>query len=175
MLENETIKAILARRSIRRYENKPVEREKIDAILACATAAPSANNFRPWHFVETEDRAALSALAEAHPYGKMLTEAGLVIVVCAETEKNKVSDPWWEEDCGAAMQNILIAATSMGLGTVWLGVHYHGPSGLPEKVRKILGIPAHVQVMGMAAIGYGAETKPPYGEADPAHVHKGRW
>ncbi|MDR2179942.1 MAG: nitroreductase family protein [Synergistaceae bacterium] len=175
MVENETIKAILARRSIRRFEAKPVEREKIDALLACATAAPSANNFRPWHFVETTDPAALRALADAHPYGKMTAEAGVAIVVCAEKERDKVPDVWWEQDCGAAMENILVAAVALGLGGVWLGVHHHGPSGLPEKVRKVLGIPAHIQVMGIAAIGYGAEVKPPYGAADPALVHKGRW
>jgi nitroreductase len=175
MVENETVKAILGRRSIRRYEDKPVEREKIDTILACATAAPSGNNFRPWHFIETEDRAVLGALADAHPYGKMLTEAGLAIVVCAEKERNNVQDVWWEEDCGAAMENILVAATALGLGSVWLGVHHHGPNGLPEKVRQILKIPAHIQVMGIAAIGYGAESKPSYGEADPELVHRGRW
>jgi nitroreductase len=73
------------------------------------------------------------------------------------------------------MQNILVAAAALGLGSVWLGVHHHGPGGLPEKARKILEIPAHIQVVGIASIGYGAETKPPYGEADPTLVHKGRW
>ena len=175
MVTNETVRVILARRSILRYVDKPVEQEKIDAILACAAAAPSANNFRPWHFIETTDRAVLSALANAHPYGKMLAEAGLAITICAEKERNKTVDVWWEEDCGAAMQNILVAAAALGLGSVWLGVHHHGPSGLPEKVRKILEIPANIQVMGIASIGYGAETKPPYGGADPALVHKGRW
>jgi nitroreductase len=152
-----------------------VEREKIDTILACAAAAPSASNFRPWHFVEVTDRGALKALADAHPYGKMVVEAGLAIVVCAEKERNKAVDVWWEEDCGAAMQNILVAAAALGLGSVWLGVHHHGPSGVPEKVRKILEIPAEIQVVAIASIGYGAETKPPHGEADPALVHKGRW
>ena len=175
MVTNEVIKVILGRRSIRRYVDKPVEREKIDAILACATAAPSADNFRPWHFVETTDRTVLSALANVHPYGKMLASAGLAIIICAEKERNKRVDVWWEEDCGAAMQNILLAAAALDLGSVWLGVHHHGPSGLPEKVRKILGIPANIQVMGIASIGYGAEAKSPYGEADPAHVHKDRW
>ncbi|MDR1979091.1 MAG: nitroreductase family protein [Synergistaceae bacterium] len=174
MIENAAIKAILARRSIRRYENKPVEREKIDAILACAAAAPSANNFRPWHFIEVTDRKTLNALSDAHPYGKMLDESPLAVVVCAATEKFKTPDVWWEQDCGAAIQNILVAATALGLGSVWLGVH-HSPNGLPDKIRAILGIPPHIQVAAIVAVGYGAETKPPYEAPDPALTHQGRW
>ena len=173
MKELSPVEAILARRSIRRYEDKPVEQEKIDTILACACASPSANNFRPWHFIAVTERAALNALADAHPYGKMLAQATLAIVVCAEKERKGKTDVWWEQDCGAAMQNILVAAVGMGLGSVWLGVHHN--EILPGKVRDILTIPSHIQVMGIAAIGYGAESKPPYEGADPKNVHKERW
>jgi nitroreductase len=174
-VENEAIKVILARRSVRRYENKPVEREKIDAILECALAAPSASNFRPWHFLETTKREALEALADILPYGKMLAQAALAIVVCAEKERKGTPDVWWEQDCGAAMENILISATALGLGSVWLGVYYHEAGGIPDKIRALLGIPAHIQVMGIASIGYGAEEKPPHQGLDPDHVHRDRW
>jgi nitroreductase len=173
MTENAVIRTILERRSVRSYENKPVEREKLDAVLACACAAPSANNFRPWRFVTVTDRAALDALADAHPYGKMLAQAPLAIAVCAEKEKDGVSDAWWEQDCGAAMENILVAATALGLGSVWLGVHYD--ARIAESARRLLGIPSRVEVMGIAAIGYGAERKPAYGAADPALIHEERW
>ena len=173
MKELSAIDAILARRSIRSYEDKPVEREKIDTILKCACAAPSANNFRPWHFVAVTERAALNALADAHPYGKMLAQATFAVVVCAEKERNGDVDVWWEQDCGAAMQNILLAATGLGLGSVWLGVHHN--RSLSDKIRGILGIPSHIQTMGIAAIGYGAESKPPHEDADPQNIHKERW
>ena len=172
-MNNEAINAILARRSIRKYENKPVEREKIDRILECACAAPSARNYRPWHFVEITERKTLDALAEAHPYGKMLSQTTLAIVVCGEKEKEGAPRLWWEQDCAAAMQNILVAATALGLGSVWLGVHHNAP--IPEKIRAIAEIPEYIQVMGIAAIGYGAESKPAHGGIDQTHVHKGRW
>ena len=171
--ENAVIRAILGRRSVRRYENTLVEREKIDALLECACAAPSANNFRPWHFVAVTERRVLDALADAHPYGKMLAEATLAVVVCAEKERGGAADVWWEQDCGAAMENILIAAAALGLGSVWLGVHHN--RSLPDKMRGLLGIPGHVQVMGIAAIGYGAEAKPAHEGLDPVLVHREHW
>ncbi|MDR1378688.1 MAG: nitroreductase family protein [Synergistaceae bacterium] len=174
-MENEAIKTILARRSVRRYENKPVDREKIDKILECASAAPSANNFRPWHFVEVTKREALDVLADIHPYGKMLAQAPLAIIVCAEKERQGSPDVWWEQDCSAAMENILVSATALGLGSVWLGVYHHEASGFPNKIRGLLGIPSHIQVMGIAAIGYGAEEKPSHQGIDPARVHQERW
>ncbi|MCL2010837.1 MAG: nitroreductase family protein [Synergistaceae bacterium] len=169
-MNNDAINVILARRSVRKYEDKPVEREKIDRILECACAAPSAINLRPWHFVEITERGTLDALADAHPYGKMLTQATLAVAVCAVED---TSTPWWEQDCAAAIQNILLAATALGLGSVWLGVNHNAT--VPEKVREIVGIPEHVHVMGIAAIGYSAEHKPPYAGIDQAHIHKGRW
>ena len=174
-MSNDTVNAILARRSIRKYENKPVEREKIDRILECACAAPSANNLRPWHFVEITERETLDALADVHPYGKMLAQATLAIAVCCAEEKRKDSSPtpWWEQDCAAAMQNILVAATALGLGSVWLGVNHN--AAISEKVCGIVDVPEFIRVMGIAAIGYGAEHKPAYAGIDQNHVHKGRW
>ena len=171
-MNNETIGTILARRSIRKYEDKPVEREKIDRILECACAAPSAKNFRPWHFVEITERKTLDALADALPYGKMLAQATLAIVVCGEPEREN-SNPWWEQDCSAAMQNMLVAATALGLGSVWLGVNHN--ADVSEKVREIVGIPDHIQAMGIAAIGYGAQHKPGHSGIDQGCVHKDRW
>jgi nitroreductase len=174
-MENEAIKAILARRSVRRYESKPVEREKIDKILECALAAPSAHNFRPWHFIETTKREVLDALADIHPYGKMLAQAALAIIVCAEKERQNNPDVWWEQDCGAAMENILVSATALGLGSVRLGVNHQEASGVPNKIRGLLKIPPHIQVMGIASIGYGAEEKTPHQGLDPTRVHPEHW
>ena len=174
--DNSTIKAILARRSIRAYENKAVAKEDIDLLLECACAAPSANNFRPWHFVVVTERSTLDAIAEIHTYGKMLRQAPLAIVVCAEKERGGQTNSWWEQDCGAAMQNILVGASALGLGSVWLGVnHASGDRELPNKIRRILGIPASVEVMGIAAVGYAAEIKAPHSGTDKGTIHTGTW
>ena len=172
-MNNYAVDIVLARRSIRAYKDKPVEREKIDCILECACAAPSARNVRPWHFVEITERRTLDALTGAVPNGKMLAQATLAIVVCGEKEKEGSPHPWWEQGCAAAMQNILLASTALGLGSVWLGVLYK--DDVSKMVHEIVGIPEHIQVMGIAAIGYGAERKPPNGGIDQALVHKERW
>ena len=173
-MSKDNVKAILARRSIRAYENRPVEPEKIDLLLECACAAPSANNFRPWHFVAVTKRGTLDAIAGIHPYGKMLAQAPLAIVVCAEPKRGGQIDAWWEQDCGAAMENILVGAAALGLGSVWLGVN-HSSGDLPDRVRQILGVPETIEVMGIAAIGYGTESKAPHEGIDKGAIHRERW
>lgn len=173
-MSKDRIKVILARRSIRAYENRPVEPEKIDLLLECACAAPSANNFRPWHFVVVTERATLDAIAGIHPYGKMLRQAPLAIAVCAEPKRGGQFDAWWEQDCGAAMQNILVGASALGLSSVWIGVN-HASGDLPHQVRQILSVPDGVEVMGIASIGYGAEEKTPHGGILKSEIHRERW
>ena len=109
-MENRAVlEGIRARRSVRRYIDRPVEQEKVDLLLECACAAPSAVNRRPWRFVVVRDRGNLNTLAEVHPYGKMLFQAPLALVVCGAVLHDGEPNPWWEEDCAAAMQNILLA------------------------------------------------------------------
>ena len=81
---------------------------------------------------------------------------------------------WWEEDCAAAMQNILLAAEGLGLSSIWLGVRW-GQEGLPEKIEALLGTPRDVRAMGIAVVGYGDESKPPHRGIDERVVHLERW
>lgn len=171
--DSETIRAILGRRSIRRFEERLVEKEKIELLVECGCAAPSAANSRARHFVVVTDRELLNRLAEDHPYGKMLFEAPLAIVVCGDPEKSDFAHRYWEEDCSAAMQNILVAAHAIGLDGVWLGVR-HAP-GKEESIRKILSIPNHIAVLGIAALGYGKEKKEPHQGIDQGALHMERW
>lgn len=160
--------ALFARRSIRRYENRPVAPQMITALLEAAMAAPSARNLQPWHFVVIEDRQALDALSELHPYARMLKEATLAIAVCGELDK-----PFWVQDCSAATQNILVAACGLGLGSVWLGVH---PSAEREaEVRQFLGVPDSLGVLCLIAVGHPAEEKPPAERYSDEKVHRERW
>lgn len=171
--ENPVIQAILARRSIRRFQQKPVEPEKVDCLVECACAAPTAANSRPWHFIVVDERAVLDALGEAHPYGKMLYQAPLAVVVCGDPEKSDFARLYWEEDCSAAMENLQIAAHALGLGSVWLGVRHS--TEREQAVRHILGIPQKIAVLGIAAIGYPDEVKPPHEGIDPGSLHLNRW
>jgi len=171
--KNEVTQTILGRRSIRKFASDPVAPETRDLLLECAFAAPSAHNRRPCEFIVIEDRAVLDALAEAHDSGKMLRQAPLAIAVCAETAGYPEGDRAWIEDCAAALENILLAARSVGLEGVWLKVMDRHPRN--EKIRPVLGVPGSVEIVGIAALGRGLEEKDPHGGIQEEKLHFNRW
>ena len=158
------------RRSIREYSDEPVSDEQVEAMLRAAMAAPSAQNLLPWHFVVVCKRKMLDKLAEVHKYAHMLEEAPLAIVVCGDQE---VSKTHWVEDTCAATQNILLAATALGLGGVWISLY---PKKKHQKyVRELLDIPDHVGVLCVLAIGHPAEKKKARTQFDPKRAHHEKW
>jgi nitroreductase len=173
MRDNQTINAILGRRSIRKFTEERVSGEVRDLLLECAFAAPSAHGRRPCEFIVIEDRQVLNDLAEAHDSGKMLRQAPLAIAVCAQTAGYPEGDRAWVEDCAAAMENILIAARALGLEGVWLKVMDRHPRN--EKIRPILAVPAQVEIVAIAALGRGAEAKAPHEGADVKKIRFNRW
>jgi nitroreductase len=133
-------------------------------------AAPSASNRKPWHFLVIKDREKLNELADLHQYGKMLYDAPLCVCVCGDTA---LSERFWVQDCSAATENLLLAAVSLGLGAVWLGVY---PSEeRVEAVRKSLGMPNSVIPLNLVSIGHPAEEKEPRTQYDEGRVHRGSW
>jgi len=161
---------IFARRSIRKFHSNPVDDEKIDLMLQAAMAAPSANNAKPWHFIVVKDRQTLNRLADIHPYAKMCYEATMAIVVCADPA---ISNNYWPQDCSAATQNILLAGTSLGLGTVWLGVHPRMER--KEPIKKLFRVPDELEVLSIVAAGYPAEKKQSRTQFDSGLVHYEAW
>ncbi len=169
-MAKELIDTIYSRRSIRRYTEEPVSEEQIKTLLEAAMAAPSASNRKPWHFVVVTERETLGRLAEAHKYAKMLHEAPVCISVCGD---QSVSGRFWVQDCSAATENLLIAATALGLGAVWCGVY---PSQeRVEAISKILGIEAPVVPLNIIAVGHPAEEKEPRTQYDEGRVHIEKW
>ena len=130
-------------------------------------AAPSAGNRQPWHFVAITDRDRLDKLSEVHPYAKMLKEAALCVCVCGEPPAGLAN--YWVQDCSAAMQNLLLAAANLDLGSVWLGIHPNPQR--EEDIRQLLSLPGHITPMGLAAIGYPGEEKPAQTRYDQQKVH----
>jgi nitroreductase len=171
--DNGTIRAILGRRSVRRFEERPVDPEVVNVLIECASAAPSAANSRPCHFVVVTERGKLDAIAGGHPYAKMLASAPLAVVVCGEPDKSDFAARYWEEDCSAAMENLLVAAHALGLGGVWIGVR-HQP-GQEPRIREILGIPDRIAVLGVAVIGYGRESREPHSGIPDGTLHLEGW
>ena len=169
-MTNEFVKTIFARRSIRNYTEQPVSEGNLKTLLEAAMAAPSASNRKPWHFVVVNERETLDRLADAHSYGKMLHDAPLCISVCGDTN---VSERFWVQDCSAATENLLLAATALGLGAVWLGVFPRQER--VSAIRKLLGLPAHIMPLCLVSIGYPAEQKPRANRYDSSRIHHNRW
>lgn len=164
----EQLSLLHRRRSIRKYTAEAVSPEAIEAMLRAAMAAPSAHNQQPWHFVVVRDRATLDELAKVHRYSKMLAQAPLCVVPCGEKEHR-----FWEQDCSAATQNLLLAATALGLGAVWVGIH---PNAEPvQKVRELLQIPETHVPLCLIPIGHPAEERQPSERYTTEKVHSERW
>lgn len=160
---------IYARRSIRQYQDKPVEREKIELLLKAAMAAPSAMNSKPWEFVVVTQIETLDKIRSALMFGKF--NAQVAIVVCSNTSllKKTMASKFWVQDCSAATQNILLSAVGLGLGTVWLGVH---PIHVYKKrISEILNLPKYVEPLNVIYVGYPADHKPARTQFDHSRVH----
>lgn len=168
----DAMEAILSRRSIRRYTDKPVPEEVITELLKAAMSAPSASNEQPWHFVIIDDRHILDEIPTFHPNSHMLKDASLAVAVCGDLNQQMVSG-YWVQDCSAATQNILIAANALGLGAVWLGLFPREERA--KTAQKLLGLPEHVMPLCFISIGYPAEKKPPSERYDESRVHRNHW
>jgi nitroreductase len=163
------IDTIYARRSIRKYQERPVEREKLETLLKAAMAAPSARNGKPWEFVVVTEPEGMAKVRSAMVFGGY--NAPAAIIVCANTSliKKPLSQGFWVQDCSAATENILLAAVELSLGTVWLGVH---PIQIfSSQISRILSLPKMVKPLNVIYVGYPAEEKPPRTQYDTARVH----
>lgn len=146
--------ALYARRSIRVYRPEPVAQEQLETLLKAAMAAPSACNIQPWAFIVVTAPEALARVKAAIPENGDYN-APAAIVVCGYPELI----PWEGDnglaDAAAAIENILTAATALGLGTVWIGGFE------ADRLREALDIPPEVVPLGVVYVGHPAEAKEP--------------
>ncbi len=165
-------KAILSRRSIRKYTEEPVSGDDIEALLTAAMHAPSAVNEQPWHFVIIQDRKTLEAVSRLSATAPMVKYAPLAIAVCADRNLEKFPG-LWALDCSAATENILLAATARGLGAVWTAVY-----PFEERVngiKELLNLPANVIPLCIIPVGRPAETPAPVDRFNPSCIHHETW
>lgn len=157
---------IQRRRSIRKFLDRPVEREKVEACVEASRLAPSADNVQPWRFLVVDDPELRGRLGEAAFSGiyricRFVAKAPVVIVILAHPDvvANKLGKAvqgtqYYLLDIGIAGEHLVLAATEMGLGTCWIG--WFSKRG----VRKLLDIPRKYDVVAMIALGY----------SDPKHL-----
>lgn len=164
------------RRSIRRYQDRAVEQEKLDVILKSALLSPSSRGIRPWEFIVVTDKEILEKLSQCKAQSShFLKDAPLGIVVIADTTASDV----WIEDVSIASIIIQLTAQSLGLGSCWIQVRNRktGDNKSSEDyIKDILNIPEKYSVDNIIAIGYPAEEKKPYDEDsllyDKIHMEK---
>ena len=144
--------ALLKRRSCRKFLNKKVEEHLINELMVAAMSGPSACNKKPWKFYIVTDENKLEQLRFA---GRAFNyPSTLNIIVCGDRTKkllDKVED-YWIQDCSASVENILLMATSLGLGTCWCGVF--PIEERVESVRNILSLEEHLIPLGLIHVGY---------------------
>lgn len=166
------MKALFNRASVRSFDGRKVEAEKIELLMKAAMAAPSACNQQPWEFVVVTDPEILRKLSECSPYAGCLREAPLGIAVCMRTEGLRAPD-YAQIDASAATENILLEAVHLGLGAVWLGIA-PGPERM-EAVRQVIGAPETIQPFGLVACGYPDKPVVPANRYDSSRVHYEKW
>lgn len=158
-----------ARRSIRKYTDEAVSKEDIDKLMHAAMSGPSACNKMPWEFYVVTDKAVLEKLRNAAQYSKI--DAPLAIVVCGNLSRALPMQlaPYWIQDCSAATENILLAATDLGLGTVWCGIH---PQKRAEKkVSEALGLTEKQIPLNIIYVGHPDEEQKPRDQYNETCVH----
>lgn len=168
----DTLTALHTRRSIRAYTAQPVSEQDIHTLLDAAMIAPSAGNARPWQFVIVDDKALLAEMPRLNPYAGMAPKAPLGIVICGDLQREKYAG-FWVQDCSAAIQNLLLAATEIGLGTVWTGIY-----PVEERVtgfRSLLGLPEHIIPLALVVVGHHAGSGERKSRYEAELVHRNRF
>lgn len=158
------------RRSVRKYNTNPVEKEKIEMLLRAGMQAPSAGNQQPWEFVIVKDKQIKDSLSQMSPYAGFAKEAPVLIVVLANQNFMKFPENM-QQDLGAVCQNILLKAVDLDLGSTWLGVY-----PLIDRVNHlidVLSLPEHVLPYAILSIGYpeNPDANKYIDRYDPERVH----
>ncbi len=160
--------AIFKRRSIRKYKDQPVEKEKVEQLLRAAMQAPTSGNQRPWEFLVVENRESLKKLSLTSKYSMMVAKAPIAIIMLGNKDLFQYPEDW-EKDLGAATQNLLLEAVDLGLGAVWIGV---APLiDCMENVRAVCELPSNIDPFAIVAVGYPLEEKEPIDRFEQSRIH----
>jgi nitroreductase len=146
------VDVVLNRRSIRRYEPKEIPRDVLDKILEAGRQAPSAANKQPWHFIVLTDSEIKKELSKGM-FNRFIKDAPITVVGCAH--KDLIASKWSIVSTTIALQNMVVAAWAMGIGSCWVGDFSE------EKVKKLLNIPESWNIVALVSFGYPAEKPQP--------------
>ena len=161
------LEELWTRQSIRRYEDKAVEDEKLEELLRAAMHAPTARNTQSWRFMIIRNRQALDEMTKLQPYTGMMKTAPCAILVMGDRNATDLEE-YLYCDCSAAIENILIEARHQGLSTCWCAV---GPkTERIDNFRRYYRLEEHLLPVAVVAVGYGCETKEIIDRFDPKKI-----
>jgi nitroreductase len=152
-----------ARYSCRKYDSRPVEKEKLDLILEAGRVAPSAVNLQPWHFYVIREKADLERFYGAY-HREWFRSAPCVIVICADHNKSwkrkEDGKDHADVDISIATDHMTLQATALGLATCWICNFY------VDKTRELLQLPDHLEPVVILPVGYPLDSSDPQRHAD---------
>ncbi|MGQ9542634.1 MAG: nitroreductase family protein [Candidatus Bathyarchaeia archaeon] len=166
----EVLEAIKGRRSVRSFLSKDVSKSQIETIIECATSAPSAGNLQPWEFIIVRSPERRKALARAALNQDFIEEAPVVIVVLADQARSarvygrRGAELFSIQDTAAAIQNMLLTAYSMGLGTCWVGAFNE------DEVSEIVKAHPPLRPVAIIPVGYPRYHPTPVKRMPPSKV-----
>ncbi len=175
------LEVIKKRRSIRKFQKKEVEEEKIKEILKAVMYSPSGMHLRPWEFIVVRNQEIKNKLAKATPFCGFIKDAPLVLIIAARPKiSHKILPYLWIEDCAIVAEAIYLEATNQGLGTCFcqvLGGKTISLKDSEEYVREVIGAPKDLRIVCMMPLGYPAEKKPEHTEKefDEKKIHYEKW
>jgi len=148
----ETLTAIKNRRSVRAFAAKPVSQAQLEELIDCARLAPTARNVQPWEFIAIANKGTLEKLGSLIETGRFLAQSSACIAILCEDTK------YYLEDGCAATQNILLAATELGIASCWVA---GDKKDYCQKVKDLLGVPEKFKLVSLIALGY-SDAKLPF-------------
>jgi len=153
----EVFEAIERRRSVRAFTSEEVSEEEVNKLIEAARWAPSAGNIQPWEFVIVTNAEIKRRLSDAALHQTFIEEAPVVIVVCANVARSswgygsRGANLYCLQDTAAATENMLLAATALGLATCWVGAFHE------DEVAKVINTPREVRPVAIVPVGHAAE------------------
>ena len=155
----EFIDVVKSRNSIRSYDNREVEDDKIDYVLECARMAPSWVNKQCWSFIIVKNKKTIKILAKTTIINRWLRHVPCIIVACGDPTLSGTYNgiEYFTVDVAIAMEHLILAATDMGISSCWIGGFHE------KKVKEALGIPDRIRVVALTPLGYLAKKRHIFG------------
>jgi nitroreductase len=164
--------ALINRRSIRKYKDQKISKDDLNSILKAAMYAPSAMNLQAWHFIVIDDKQVLIDTIGSIHYAEMLKQTPAAILVCGDSSVEK-NESWILQNCSAAIQNILLSAHGLGIGSCWIAIH--GMDDVYKNIKNQFGLPENIIPVSLISLGYPEEKVTSEERFKEEKIHYNKW